>query len=76
MGRIFTSDFRLPTSDFPQHSSPTTNRPFLAMWNNAENLIEHCYNPQNQNAIAEFQEEDREENTPILPLLPSHFLLP
>jgi hypothetical protein len=46
------------------------------MWNNAENLIEHCYNPQNQNAIAEFQEEDREENTPILPLLPSHFLLP
>jgi hypothetical protein len=50
--------------------------PFLAMWNNAENVIEHCYNPQSQDAIAEFQEKDKEENTQILPLHPLHLLLP
>jgi hypothetical protein len=46
------------------------------MWNNAENVIEHCYNPQSQGASADFNEEDKEENTPILPLPPLHFLLP
>jgi hypothetical protein len=58
----------------PYHPPPTN--PLLAMWNNAENVIEHCYNPQYQDAIAEFQEEDKEENTPILPLTPLHLLLP